>query len=685
MAARAVDRRKVLTTLLAKTLDSILKYRTEIDGLRAVAVLPVIFFHAGLETFSGGFVGVDVFFVISGFLITSIIINELENGKFSLIRFYERRARRIIPALFLILLSTIPLAWIWLPPTHLMEYSKSLSHAVSFTSNFFFYGVSSYFDTSSELKPLLHLWSLAVEEQYYLIFPAIMIIAWKIKCRNLAAGLSVVALASLGIAEYFVHEKPELSFFLLPTRIWEILAGATIASIQRPLQNPPSYLTVYFFNLSINTKEILALTGLLLIIFSTVFFKENTPTPGIIALIPVIGAMLIISYANPACLTGKILSSRPLTFIGAISYSAYLWHQPIFAFAHYAAPTEIPPLLTACLIAGVLLLATLTWKFIETPFRNNECISRTLLIKIFAPIACIFLAFSWAGKKTNGFEDYYYTNRVPEDEKSIYNFIKRHTSGEFNEAYIDNGDCNFRAATIDEKFIKRFEACAQKYGKAIIILGDSHAINIYNALQKANYSPFLVGIAKGGCRPHNNKAKCQYDNFDKLIQKHRESINFVVYHQSGSYYLSDNNGKLDSPKAFEADGAWFIHKENISLTKKYLDKISNYVPAYWLGPFPEARVDFHHISQFKSGYMMNPVSLAAFRALEKDIQKATQSGKSSKWNYISLYEILKIDTHFLRSGECLRFRDADHLSACGEDTVGAKLKEALSRLQSTHH
>lgn len=206
-----------------------MEYRREIDGLRALAVLPVILFHAGFKTFSGGFIGVDVFFVISGYLITTIILAELEQGKFSIVNFYERRARRILPALFLVMLVCIPFAWIWLLPSDMKGFSHSLIAVAVFASNILFWSESGYFDTATELKPLLHTWSLAVEEQYYVLFPLFLMLLWKLGKRCILVILGVVFAGSFAVAEWKSYAEPAAAFYLLPARAWELLIGAFAA------------------------------------------------------------------------------------------------------------------------------------------------------------------------------------------------------------------------------------------------------------------------------------------------------------------------------------------------------------------------------------------------------------------------------------------------------------------------
>ena len=206
-----------------------MKYRREIDGLRALAVLPVIFFHAGFEAFSGGFVGVEVFFVISGYLITTIILSELEQGKFSILNFYERRARRILPALFLVMLVCIYFAWVWLLPSDMKKFSLSLVAVSVFASNILFWRESGYFDTDTALKPLLHTWSLAVEEQYFVLFPLFLMLLWRLGKRWILIILATVFVASLSLAQWGAYAQPDTAFYLLPTRGWELLIGAFAA------------------------------------------------------------------------------------------------------------------------------------------------------------------------------------------------------------------------------------------------------------------------------------------------------------------------------------------------------------------------------------------------------------------------------------------------------------------------
>ena len=335
-----------------------MKYRSEIDGLRAVAVVPVILFHAGFGAFSGGYVGVDVFFVISGYLITIILLNEIEGGRFSIARFYERRARRILPALTVVMLACLPFAWLWMIPDQLRDFGASLVAVVFFVSNFLFWSEeSSYFAAAAELKPLLHTWSLAVEEQYYLFAPLTLALLWRFGRRRLF--WLVVASAVLGLlaTEWGWRYASRANFYLPQFRIWELLAGSIcgfLATSHAP-----------------RASNGLSALGLGLILFAIFAFDENTPFPSLYALVPVGGAALVVLFAHKGTWVARLLSARALVGIGLISYSAYLWHQPLFAFARIRSLVEPAPALMMGLALLSMGLAYLSWRFVEQPFRRR--------------------------------------------------------------------------------------------------------------------------------------------------------------------------------------------------------------------------------------------------------------------------------------------------------------------------
>jgi peptidoglycan/LPS O-acetylase OafA/YrhL len=426
-----------------------MKYRREIDGLRALAVIPVILFHAGINLFSGGFIGVDVFFVISGYLITTIILEELEQGKFSVINFYERRARRILPVLFFVMALSIPFAWALLSPFDLNSFSKSLITVPIFLSNIFFWRDGGYFDTSSELKPLLHTWSLAVEEQYYVLFPIFLILTWKLGKKIITSLLIVLAIVSLLVAQWGSTKYPIPTFFLLPTRGFEILIGALISLY---INHKSSIISI---NQSINQS--ISIVGLILIIYAVFAFDKNTPSPSLHTLIPLLGTSLIILYASPNNLVGKILGGKILVYLGLISYSLYLWHQPILSFSRYYF-SSISNILLFAILFFTVSISSFTWYFIERPFRNRNTFSTKLIFISSAIITLFFIIFGYFSYKIFGSTSNFGT------ESQIAKVLVN-----ANSVYSSNMD--------DRKFIK-YRVEFENLNPNALVLGSSRIMQI---------------------------------------------------------------------------------------------------------------------------------------------------------------------------------------------------------------
>ncbi len=348
-----------------------MKYRPEIDGLRALAVVPVVFYHAGFSAFSGGFVGVDVFFVISGYLITTIIADEISQDRFSLVRFYERRARRILPVLITVILTTLPFAWFWMMPRDLETYTYSILAVLTFTSNFFFFSETGYFETNAALQPLLHTWSLAVEEQFYIFFPLLMMLLGRRSPWFVFSGL---ALVSLIFAEGMLRVNPAHAFFLLPTRAWELLIGSMAAIWLRQGGALPS--------LSLWMRDLLSVLGLVLIVYGIVVYDDATRFPGLSAVPPTLGTVLLILFAQPKGLVQRVLAFQPLVWIGLISYGTYLWHQPVFALYHHRFGSVAFDSHVLLLIALSFALAFASYHLVEQPFRKTlglRAVVRSLL------------------------------------------------------------------------------------------------------------------------------------------------------------------------------------------------------------------------------------------------------------------------------------------------------------------
>jgi peptidoglycan/LPS O-acetylase OafA/YrhL len=447
-----------------------MKYRREIDGLRALALLPVILFHAGFDVFSGGFVGVDVFFVISGYLICTIILVELERGTFSLVDFYERRARRILPALFLVMLFCIPFAWFWLLPRDMKDFSQSLIAVSAFASNFLFWSESGYFDTAAELKPLLHTWSLAVEEQFYILFPPLLMLCWRFGQRWMLAILLAIFAISLAGAEWGSFGKPAASFSLLPARAWELLIGAFAALYSSRVGRP---------EVGRITAEAAGSSGFALIVWSVFTYSNMTPYPGIYGLAPTVGTALIILFGTQQTLIGKFLGNRIFVGVGLLSYSAYLWHQPLFAFARHRSLSEPSSTVFASLSVLSLVLAYFSWKYVETPFRSRARFSRARIFVFAVAGTVFFVVAGLVGTLNNGFR-----HRLPPN-------LVWQSPREKMEAVGDVCDLK----TLDSfPGVETCEFGDRNAEHSVLLYGDSHADAISEVLDKELSKGNIKGV-----------------------------------------------------------------------------------------------------------------------------------------------------------------------------------------------
>ena len=364
-------------------------YRPEIDGLRAIAVCAVIFYHAeikilGHSIFKGGFIGVDIFFVISGYLITSIILKELvTTGAFSFKHFYERRVRRILPVLLFVILVSLPFAWMYLLPNDLIDFSKSILYSIGFSSNFYFhYSGLEYGGAGLEGNPFLHTWSLSVEEQFYILFPVILLITFKYIRKYLIHTLIIGFIISLGLAEWTSRNYPSASFYFLHTRMWELLAGSILAYFEITKGRRSS---IKSLNL------ILPFVGLFLIGHSILSFNDNMFHPSFYTVSPIIGVCLIIWFADSTEIVTRFLSTKIFVGIGLISYSLYLWHYPIFVFIVKFNLINLNFFTKFLLIISIFLLSIFSYYFIEKPFRFKKIKFKQIFIVLFLKFLLIIL------------------------------------------------------------------------------------------------------------------------------------------------------------------------------------------------------------------------------------------------------------------------------------------------------
>lgn len=472
-----------------------LKYRPDIDGLRCIAVLSVIAFHLSPARMPGGFVGVDVFFVISGYLISAIVFSEISDGRFSVRAFYERRIRRIFPALFGMLIGVSAVISFFLLPVEFVTYSKSLISAVTSSSNFFFWRHSGYFDSPTS-NPLLHTWSLAVEEQFYIAFPIFLVIARRFFPQRLKLSVVVLFFASLAASAVTVHYDATTAFYMPYTRAWELLLGTILS-----LELFPRFKTRWVRNAA-------ALLGIAMIGYAALRYSAQTPFPGLAALVPCIGSALIIGAGTSgSTLVGRALSWRPVVFIGLISYSLYLWHWPVIILNDLGMSVNLSAIVPhkwAFLLLSQtinktmeflisLVLAILSWRFIERPFRSYpRRIERRPLFALSAAVMAVLIVSSGAVIYAGGFP-----GRFPSRAVEVASFLTppgASTLGQLGNCAITEEN---RATIFDNSRCLQTVPGRETY----LLLGDSHAGSLWSGLKTSLPGSNVLLAGMWGCRP----------------------------------------------------------------------------------------------------------------------------------------------------------------------------------------
>ncbi|WP_108817016.1 acyltransferase family protein [Loktanella sp. Alg231-35] len=461
-----------------------MNYRAEVDGLRAVAVVPVILFHAGVPGITGGFVGVDVFFVISGFLITTLILRAQDREDFSLLTFYERRARRILPALFLVLAATVLAAYNWIPFWDFPDFLRSVAATALFLSNVHFWENIGYFAVAAEEQPLLHTWSLAVEEQFYLLFPLLLMV--KMRPAILGGVVLGMFVASLALSQWGSLHEPEVNFFFTPSRVWELMAGA-LCAIWKVSRTP-------------KPNDALAFIGLAMVVSAMFIYDTSTPFPSFYTLLPVVGACLLLS-AHPGTYVQKVLSCAPLVGIGLISYSAYLWHQPLFVFARLKIGPDLTLLQIAILILATIALSYVTWRWVEQPVRKAEYRWSRTRGQVFAlsgaGIAASIIAFA-----TLDNEEHYLAGLTPKQIEYLPYLrheaeLREASDADTNRCSVSGGLANFDV----ERCLELSDTKAN-----VLLIGDSHASHFFDALVAEYPEVNMMQATASGCRPLLNYA-----------------------------------------------------------------------------------------------------------------------------------------------------------------------------------
>jgi peptidoglycan/LPS O-acetylase OafA/YrhL len=441
-------------------------YRPEIDGLRALAVIPVVLYHAGIKMMPGGFLGVDVFFVISGYLISRLLLLELDRGRFSILNFYARRARRILPLLFLVIAVTFPVSWWLMPPDSFAVYLGSFRAAALSYSNIFFWQSSGYFSPAAEDQPLLHTWSLSVEEQFYLIFPVLLLGLHRFAERRLFFIFSSIMAIGFLVCVAQVWIDRDVAFFMLHARAWELSAGVVCALIERERLRLPL------------PQQWLPAIGVAAIVIGFMVVSDQDRVPGVWTLLPVLGTSLVILAASSSTRVGRALALRPLVAIGLISYGAYLWHYPLFAFARLYLIDRPSPFLFLALAILSFMLAAVSYRLVETPFRRSKqfhgwslAASATACALLFAGVATVGLKKGWDVARF--------------DPAMLASVTPPHSKGE---------DCVWRYPVESQRDIAFCPLGREGVAHPVVLWGDSHAQALIDELDLALDDAGLSGI-----------------------------------------------------------------------------------------------------------------------------------------------------------------------------------------------
>ena len=540
-----------------------LAYRHEIDGLRMIAVFGAVFFHLARvadmppwfeRLFTGGMMGVDVFFVISGYLIGGIVLREVYTGHFSFMHFYERRIRRIMPALLTVSLATVPFALVMMDAQELLDYGKSLLGISFFVSNYVFFQETSYFAGTAEYVPLLNTWSLGVEEQFYIAAPFIFAIGWRyLKHRVfwLIGGLFIV---SFVLAEYLSYHAPEESFFMPYTRAWELMAGGALAyfEFRRHAQGKQRHMS-----------PALSLLGVSLVLASYVVFTPTTPHPSRYTMLTIIGTGLVLWFGSTRGLAGWLLSNRTSKFLGLSSYSIYLWHAPLIAFIGLYG--MVHNTYTPWVVLGVtLIFSALSWHYIEQPFRNRQVLSWSAVLKIILPAWVLLAVLGGVFYKAEGLPQRH--NLSPELMASY----------ELPRFFDDQGRLCMNALPR----LDHFQMCtfnSQPRTPDFLFVGDSHAFALKDAIKTFAYENNLygAGAAQSGCPPLLNVViyrkggfveSCKPFNDEVFQYVKNNNIKTVFFHARWTMY-TEGKGFL---AAYNQEGRFKVETPRLAFVQRQL-------------------------------------------------------------------------------------------------------------------
>ena len=677
------------------------KYRPEIDGLRALAVISVILFHAGIPLFKGGFVGVDIFFVISGYLITSIILKDIDKNNFKILKFYERRARRILPALIIIVIFSSIFSLILFNSEDLIFFFKSTISSLTFWSNLQFHNEADYFAKTSEFKPLLHTWSLSIEEQFYIIFPLLVILILSLNKKLLLITTILIFFLSLMFAQWSGNlsrnfpffdadlnflSKSEYSTFFMPFgRIWEIALGSICALILRK-----NILKKNQFS------NLISLTGFILIIISIFYLSENFPFPSFYTLIPALGTALIILFTFESDVISKLLRIKILVFLGLISYSLYLFHFPIFTFFKHS-NIEINYLILSFLILTTFILSFLNWKFIEKPFRSKKINLNKFIYFISASYLIIFLTSLYA-------LNFKIPNKLYIEDLST-NLQKSLVSK------IQNKEC-LDTIRVQEDFNQKglcYLGDKNQKKTNLIIFGDSHTLPFYQLLndyfKRSNKKALLTGYS--GCPPLIGVYSIRSDQMNKNCKElnnkifefaKNNNIKNILLISRWTYYTGEElpNGE------FNAINKSLNYNTNVKTSKinfkKAVEETFKKYGSININVFVIEQAPFHYFTPSQAylrsydidkNYFKNRLNSYSIKYDEfqnnQNFSRSILSSNASKYeniNFLGISDIFCLNiVKVCKIGDHDKsfYRDKNHLNQYGADLLKERILENIDK------
>jgi peptidoglycan/LPS O-acetylase OafA/YrhL len=614
-----------------------MKYRADIDGLRALAVIPVVFYHLDVARFSGGFVGVDIFFVISGFLISTILCGEMQAGTYNIVKFYERRIRRIFPALFSVLAATMIGAWYLYLPAQFTEFSRSVVAAAFFVSNIFYYSKFDYFDSFSSESPLLHTWSLAVEEQFYIVFPILLWLIFRYLQKYRAQAVFLICVVSFAYSGWLLKTDSTAAFYMATSRTWELGIGAFLAIANIPTMRPR------FLN------EGLGIIGLGLLVFSYHYYSANDAFTGPSLAVPCLGAALLIYTGKQGTLAARILSLKPLVWIGFVSYSLYLWHWPLIVFYEYYFIKTPDTLLfadKAMLLALSTALAFLSWRYIEKPFRQKGVFSTR---RIFQVSACAMAAITLSASVVLAFDGIPERFTLPVDKMASFLSYNALTPMREGKCFLTSRFMSM--ALFDKNDCLRMDKSRPNY----LLIGDSHAADLWAGLHDRFPSINVMQATASGCKPivsSGGQPRC------------KDLINFIFKDFLPTHHV---DGLILSARWGDYDVAGV--SETVKVMRKYATRVIVMGPTIeYKRPLPELLA--RRLLPDQGNVLSEAENYGQIAELDHRMAAALGG------HYISILHLLCRNeqcTTADKNGNPLQF-DYDHLTQFGSDYVASLTK-----------